>query len=114
MSRHVARQLWGLPTTTSSIMTATCTPYTLPSDGVISFAPDNIVTLTANVVFSPACTPGYETPGTSNDPSSVADLSGPFYASTIPQTFVVACATSLAWVLVVMLLINSRSFSPGF
>ncbi|KAG9879522.1 hypothetical protein KCU94_g21012, partial [Aureobasidium melanogenum] len=74
MSRHVARQLWGLPTTTSSIMTATCTPYTLPSDGVISFAPDNIVTLTANVVFSPACTPGYETPGTSDDPSSVADL----------------------------------------
>ncbi|KAH0280614.1 PalH-domain-containing protein, partial [Aureobasidium melanogenum] len=114
MSRHVARQLWGLPTTTSSIMTATCTPYTLPSDGVISFSEDNIVTLTANVVFSPACTPGYETPGTSNDPSSVADLSGPFYALTIPQTFVVACATSLAWVLVVMLLINSRSFSPGF
>lgn len=24
MSRHVARQLWGLPTTTSSIMTAVC------------------------------------------------------------------------------------------
>ncbi|CAD0081453.1 unnamed protein product [Aureobasidium vineae] len=82
--------------------------------GIISFAPDNIVTLTANVVFSPACTQGYETPGTSNDPSSVADLENPFYASTIPQTFVVACATSLAWVLVVMLLINSRSFSPGF
>ncbi|KAI4726674.1 PalH-domain-containing protein [Aureobasidium sp. EXF-10728] len=114
MSRHVARQLWGLPTTTSSSLTATCTPYTLPSDGIISFAPDNIVTLTANVVFSPACTQGYETPGTSNDPSSVADLENPFYASTIPQTFVVACATSLAWVLVVMLLINSRSFSPGF
>ncbi|KAK6004852.1 hypothetical protein QM012_007631 [Aureobasidium pullulans] len=95
-------------------MTATCTPYTLPSDGVISFDPDHIVTLTANVVFSPACTAGYETPGTNNDPSSVADLQGPFYASTIPQTFVVACATSLAWVLVVMLLINSRSFSPGF
>ncbi|KAI4807170.1 PalH-domain-containing protein, partial [Aureobasidium sp. EXF-8846] len=91
-----------------------CTPYTLPSDGVLSFAPDNIITLTANVVFTPACTPGYETPGTSNEPSSVADLGNPFYASTIPQTFVIACATSLAWVLVVMLLINSRSFSPGF
>jgi hypothetical protein len=92
----------------------TCTPYTLPSNGVLSFSDDQIVTLTANVVFSPACTPGYITPGTSNDPSSVADLQGPFYASTIPQTFVVACATSLAWVLVVMLIINSRSFSPGF
>jgi hypothetical protein len=66
------------------------------------------------VVFTPACTPGYETPGTSNEPSSIADLGNPFYASTIPQTFVIACATSLAWVLVVMLLINSRSFSPGF
>ncbi|KAI5271545.1 PalH-domain-containing protein [Aureobasidium subglaciale] len=114
MSRHVARQLWGLPTTTASSLTATCTPYTLPSDGVLSFAEDNIVTLTANVVFSPACTPGYVAPGANQDPSSVADLQNPFYASTIPQTFVVACATSLAWVLVVMLLINSRSFSPGF
>ncbi|THX66813.1 PalH-domain-containing protein [Aureobasidium pullulans] len=114
MSQHVARQLWGLPTTTSSEVTASCTPYTLPSNGILSFAEDNIVTLTANVVFSPACTEGYQTPGSSKDPSSVADLENPFYASTIPQTFVVACATSLAWVLVVMLMINSRSFTPGF
>ncbi|KAL1296542.1 hypothetical protein AAFC00_000048 [Neodothiora populina] len=106
------RQLWDLPTTAANAATPSCTPFTLPSGGVISYAHDHIVTLTANLVFQPQCTSGYHYPG-QTDPSSVADLQEPFYSSTIPQTYVVATTTVLAWVLVVMLVINPRSFYMG-
>ena len=76
---------------------------------MLSFSDDVIVTLTQAVVFQPACTSGYTYPS-NDDPSSVADLQDPFYSSTIPQTYVVACTTVLAWVLVIMLTINPHSF----
>lgn len=101
-----ARQLWGLPTTTSSI-TAHCTPFMLPADGVISLA-DSAITLTTDVVFQPACT-GMPADGPGNHPNSVADLKDPFYASTTPQTYVIAAATVIAWILVFMLIITPRT-----
>lgn len=102
-----ARQLWGLPTTTSTSIAAHCTPFTLPADGVISLA-DSAITLTTDVVFQPACT-GMPMDGPANHPSSIADLKDPFYSSTTPQTYVIAAATVIAWILVFMLIITPRT-----
>lgn len=109
------RQLWELPTRTTASWEKHCTPFTLPSNGIISLA-DSAITLTTNVVFQPECTGGMP-----QDVSSIADLKEPFYASTIPQTFVIAAATVIAWILVIMLIITPRtSFlghsgsAPGF
>lgn len=109
------RQLWGLPSHTTATVKVHCTPFTLPSNGVISLK-DSVITLTTNVVFQPECT-GAGVSGV----SSIADLKDPFYASTIPQTYVIAAATVIAWVLVVMLIIAPRTnflgpsrAAPGF
>jgi len=102
-----ARQLWGLPTTTTTSIAAHCTPFTLPAAGVISLA-DSVITLTTDVVFQPACT-GIPSDGPANHPSSIADLKDPFYSSTTPQTYVIAAATVIAWILVFMLIITPRT-----
>jgi len=96
------RQLWNLPMQTTEMMTAHCTPFTLPSNGVISLK-DSVITLTTDVVFRPECT-GAEIQG-------VSSILGkdPFYSSTIPQTYVIAAATVIAWILVVMLIITPRT-----
>lgn len=93
-------------------MSQSCTPFTLPSGGVLTYSDDSVVTLTADLVFQPQCTDGYVYPGCS-DLSSVTNVSEPFYSSTIPQTYVVACTTIIAWVLVTMLTINPRTFYMG-
>lgn len=80
---------------------------------MLSLGRGNVVTLTANAVFTPQCTGSYVPDFNSNDPSSVADLRDPFYASTTPQTYVIAATTVLAWVLVVMLIITPRTFFMG-
>lgn len=41
--------------------------------------------------------------------SVVADWKDPFYASTTPQTYVIAAATVIAWILVFMLIITPRT-----
>lgn len=78
----------------------------------MSLASDNIVTLTASVLFSPACT-AVDSSNSTGDQSSVSDVRDPFYASTIPQTYVIAVTTAIAWILVVMLVINPRTFYMG-
>lgn len=100
----VARQLWNLPTETSSQTQAHCTPFTLPSNGVIQLGDSSAITLTTDVVFQPECTgsqPGETFP--------IGYLREPFYASTIPMVYVIAAATVIAWVLVVMLTITPRT-----
>ncbi|KAK6437960.1 pH-response regulator protein palH/rim21 [Oleoguttula sp. CCFEE 5521] len=105
----IARQLWNLPSTRSiSSWAAQCTPFTLPSNGVISMA-DTILTLTADAVFQPECTSGALSSKGIDEPSSIADLQDPFYASTTPQTYVIAAATVIAWILVFMLVITPRT-----
>jgi hypothetical protein len=98
------RQLWNLPTPTSLTMVDQphCTPFTLPSNGVISLK-DSVITLTTDVVFRPECT--------GSGIQEVSSIVGkdPFYASTIPQTYVIAAATVIAWILVVMLIITPRT-----
>ena len=101
------RQLWNLPASSTSTDSANCTPFTLPSGGVLSFASDMIVTLTTdNVVYQPECT------GSGNVAEGISTITGqrdPFYASTTPQTYVIAAATVIAWILVVMLIITPRT-----
>lgn len=99
----IKRQLWAPPTETSATWSRHCTPFVLPSNGVLALK-DSTITLTTNVVFTPECT------GTGiQDVSSIADLKQPFYSSTIPQTYVIAAATVIAWILVIMLLITPRT-----
>ncbi|KAK0264165.1 hypothetical protein B0A54_12691 [Friedmanniomyces endolithicus] len=103
-----ARQLWFLrSSTTSPTLASHCTPFTLPSHGVISLA-NTVITLTKDVVFQPECT------GSSGQGVSTIDkVRDPFYASTTPQTYVIAATTVIAWVLVVMLVITPRTSLLG-
>ncbi|KAK1071247.1 pH-response regulator protein palH/rim21 [Friedmanniomyces endolithicus] len=103
-----ARQLWFLrSSSTSPTLASHCTPFTLPSHGVLSLA-NTVITLTKDVVFQPECT------GSSNQGVSAIDkVRDPFYASTTPQTYVIAATTVIAWVLVVMLVITPRTSLLG-
>ncbi|KAK5122124.1 hypothetical protein LTR85_004370 [Meristemomyces frigidus] len=114
MSQHALsafqkRQLWELPDSTTTDYSQYCTPITLPSNGVLSLASDSVITLTTNIIFQPLCT-GYVT---AEGISSVSGVRDPFYASTTPQTYVIAAATVIAWVLVVMLVITPRTSFLG-
>lgn len=98
-------------TTTTLAPPRHCTPFALPSNGVLSFA-DSVITLTADIVFQPECTGA----NVSDDSAITGTTLAPFYASTTPQMYVLAAATVIAWILVVMLVITPRtSFigSPG-
>lgn len=101
------RQLWNPPSTPTATPTPYCTAFPLPANGVISLA-DSVITLTTNVVFQPACT-GDAGEGLEGYPSVIADWKDPFYASTTPQTYVIAAATVIAWILVFMLTITPRT-----
>lgn len=105
-ARHIARQLWNLPSSTTMAQPH-CTPVTLPSNGVLQLA-DSVITLTTDVIFQPECTGII-----SGDVVSIAHLRDPFYASTIPMVYVIAATTVIAWVLVVMLTIASRTSYLG-
>lgn len=99
-TRLQEREIWGVGSFTR--VDPKCTPITLPAAGVLTFASDNVVTLTSNIVFQPLCTS--ITNHTLNAPIS------PFYASSTPQVYVVAITTALAWILVIMLIISPRTF----
>ncbi|GIZ46750.1 hypothetical protein CKM354_000986300 [Cercospora kikuchii] len=99
------RQLWNLPTITTTNSLAHCTPFTLPSAGVLSLGDDTVITLTTDVIFQPECTGGPQ----AGDVFTVDHLRDPFYASTIPMVYVVSAATVIAWVLVIMLTITPRT-----
>ncbi|OJD31162.1 ph signal transduction protein [Diplodia corticola] len=89
---------------------ASCTPFALPSDGVIILSPSSTITLTADALFTPDCT---AVPTTSRDASDVIDMQDPFYASVAPQVYATGAATVIAWMLVIMLLITPRTFFVG-
>lgn len=97
------------PTTTTT--RPHCTPFTLPSNGVLTIAPSNIITLTSDAVFKPECTGSNNIIiANTNSPSSLNDFRDPFYASTLPQCYALAAATVIAYMLVIMLLITPRTF----
>ncbi|EOD44343.1 putative ph signal transduction protein [Neofusicoccum parvum UCRNP2] len=72
---------------------ASCTPFALPSDGVIILGPSSTITLSADALFTPACT---AVPTTSRDSSDVIDMQDPFYASVAPQVYATGAATKVA------------------
>ena len=109
------RQFWALPTTTSSSIARHCTPFTLPSYGVLTIDRTSVITLAHDAVFEPECTgeTDWGQDPTETDPTSVADLRDPFYASTSPQIYAIAAATVVSYMLVIMLFITPRTFFVG-
>ncbi|KAJ5690052.1 hypothetical protein N7462_004444 [Penicillium macrosclerotiorum] len=109
--RVTPRQIWANPTTSSTrTYSSGCTPFVLPSDGIIYVNNSNAITLTENAVFEPVCT---------GDPrdyvhvSAVLDTRDPFYSSVTPQLYAIGCATVVSYVLVIILLITPRTFYVG-
>ena len=107
------RQIWALSSTVSSYHRH-CTPFHLPSLGIISIDATSTITLSQNAIFEPQCTslPSANQNG-SETSSSVIDLRDPFYASTSPQIYAIATATVISWMLVIMLFITPRTYFVG-
>ena len=108
------RAIWNImdaATTTSSLTDIRCTPFTLPSGGVITLDSLSVVTLDTDAVFNPQCTSIVETSLMSV--SSNNDLRDPFYASIIPQCYALSATTVIAYMLVIMLFITPRTFLSG-
>ncbi|KAJ5218676.1 uncharacterized protein N7498_000775 [Penicillium cinerascens] len=105
------RQIWANPTTTSTkTYSSGCTPFMLPSAGVIHVNDSYAVTLTDNAVFEPVCTGN---PADYTHVSAVLDTRDPFYSSVTPQLYAIGCATVVSYVLVIILLITPRTFFIG-
>ncbi|KAG9239017.1 PalH/RIM21-domain-containing protein [Amylocarpus encephaloides] len=110
-----ARQLINIGRVSSTATTSThphCTPFTLPSNGVLTLGVSSVVTLTEDAVFRPECTGSSEVilSNSGGSPSTILDFRDPFYASTIPECYALASATVIAYMLVIMLLITPRTF----
>ncbi|KFY19059.1 hypothetical protein V493_08166, partial [Pseudogymnoascus sp. VKM F-4281 (FW-2241)] len=106
--------------TTSSVSTSICTPFTLPSDGIIEFnnTIDSLtrVTLGADAQYYPNCT-GVIAPDVTvideNEPAVDSEDRDPFYASSLPVIYALASTTVTAYMLVILLCITPRSFVSG-
>ncbi|KAJ5122542.1 hypothetical protein N7526_009479 [Penicillium atrosanguineum] len=109
---HVTpRQIWANPTTTSTkTYSSGCTPFVLPSNGVIHVNNSYAFTLTDNAVYEPVCTGD---PMDYTHVSAVLDTRDPFYSSVTPQLYAIGCATVVSYVLVIILLITPRTFFIG-
>jgi hypothetical protein len=101
----------GKPTKTSTTTTRPhCTPFTLPSNGVLTLGVSDVLTLTSDAVFRPECTGSNDIILTGSSSPSYLDLRDPFYASTLPECYALAATTVIAYMLVIMLLITPRTF----
>jgi hypothetical protein len=111
-----ARQLINIgrlsTTTATTTSKAHCTPFTLPSNGVLTLGVSSIITLTEDAIFKPECTGSSEVilANSGGSPSTSLEFRDPFYASTIPECYALASATVIAYMLVIMLLITPRTF----
>ncbi|CZR57152.1 related to pH-response regulator protein palH/RIM21 [Phialocephala subalpina] len=108
-----ARQIINIarPTKTSTITSRPhCTPFSLPSNGLLTLGVSQVITLTSDAVFRPECTGSSDIILTGSSSPSYLDLRDPFYASTIPECYALAAATVIAYMLVIMLLITPRTF----
>ena len=108
------RQIWAVPTATSSSEHRHCTPFTLPSNGILTIDLTSTITLTQNAIFHPQCTGDASIKSNvSGSNSSVVDFRDPFYASVSPQIYAIAAATVVSYMLVIMLFITPRTFFVG-
>lgn len=111
---RLRRQIWAIPTSTTSAFPRDCTPFRLPSGGLVDIGDNSVITLSQNAVFQPPCS-GLPTPqpldvdelGTA---TAVIDVRDPFYASTSPQIYAIASATIVSYMLVIILFITPRTF----
>ena len=107
MSHHATlskRQLWEVAEENDPV--DHCTPFALPANGTLTWG-NTTITIPTEAWFQPECN---ARPGTN---PIVPDLNVPFYASTIPQTYVIAATTVIAWILVIMLIIAPRTSFAG-
>ncbi|KAI1107256.1 pH-response regulator protein palH/rim-21 [Jackrogersella minutella] len=109
-----------------AVTATSCTPYTIPSNGILQIPGADPTTLTADAVYSPLCTAaavaqpaiiangGFDLDQTSSASNpQFSDLRDPFYASIFPQCYALAATTVLAYLLLIMLFIAPRSFLDG-
>ncbi|KAI4126416.1 MAG: hypothetical protein LQ338_003756 [Usnochroma carphineum] len=108
------RQLWANPTPTSTSLPRHCTPFRLPSGGLLAIGDGNTITLSQEAVFQPYCTSKPELSANLSNLESVgSDDKDPFYASTLPQMYAIAAVTVVSYLLVVILFITPRTFFVG-
>ncbi|MCJ1283958.1 pH-response regulator protein palH/rim21 [Xylographa opegraphella] len=108
------RQIWARPSTTTKSPPEHCTPFHLPSRGLLTIDSTSIITLSQDAVFQPECTAIPS--GALNGSASVTignGLRDDFYASTSPQIYALATATVISYTLFVMLCIAPRTFFFG-
>ncbi|CRG84121.1 pH-response regulator protein palH/RIM21 [Talaromyces islandicus] len=104
------RQIWARPTSTTSI-DPSCTPFLLPSNGILSINDTYTVTISRDVVYQPVCTGNSE--NTDSLPSAILNTKDPFSASVGPQLYAIGCMTVVSYLLVIILLITPRTFYIG-
>lgn len=108
------RQLWAIPTPTTTAVPRTCTPFRLPSGGLLTLRNDSILTLSQDAIFQPACSGQPATQPVYLDQlttaTAVFGAQEPFYASTSPQIYAIASATIVSYMLVIILFITPRTF----
>ena len=106
------------PTQTFADIPHTCSPYLLPSGGVVVNPVDkSVITLQFEAVFEPPC-PTVTIPlpldplQTNFEPEDL--LNGkPFSSSTSPQIYAISAATIVSYMLVVILFVTPRTFYVG-
>ena len=112
----VPRQIWIEPTTASTSLPPTCTPFVLSSGGLINVGRNTVLTLTQDAAFQPLC-PGTPVPKpvdpTQPGVEAVLNYQDPFYSSTNPQIYAIAAVTVVSYMLVVILFITPRTFFVG-
>ena len=113
----IPRQIWADPTPTSSSVPRTCTPFRLPSGGIINIGQGTVTTLTEDAAFQPPCSitplPPPVDPSGPNFNLAVIDAQEPWYASTLPQIYAISAVTIVSYMLVIMLFITPRTFFVG-
>ncbi|KAI9721139.1 MAG: pH-response regulator protein palH/rim21 [Chrysothrix sp. TS-e1954] len=103
------RQLWDLPTDSSTVTTL-CPTFTFPPGGVIAINAQSTITFSSEAVYKPDCTqPASFLSVLINSSSSVEDYRKPFYTAVPPLIFVVAATTILAWCLVLVVIVTPRT-----
>ncbi|KAL8942196.1 MAG: hypothetical protein Q9216_001804 [Gyalolechia sp. 2 TL-2023] len=107
------RQIWANPTPTSTGLPRHCTPFRLPSGGLIAIGENNTFTLTQEAVFQPYCTSDPDITLNVSRLEAIGDHKDPFYASTLPQMYAIAAVTVVSYLLVIMLFITPRTFFVG-
>src|ERR1700688_3900630 len=91
------------PSPTSTTVTrAHCTPFALPSNGVLTLGLNDVLTLTSDAIFRPQCTGSSDVLLTGSSSPTILDLRDPFYASTLPECYALAATPVIAYMLVII------------